>query len=84
MNPSPESIFEKLKIILTESFEIAPERITYQANLFEDLELDSIDAVDLAMRLQQMTGKRVKVEDFKSVHTVGDVIQVIQRMLVEQ
>ena len=52
---SQEEIFEKLKTILVDDFEIAPEKLTLDANLFEDLELDSIDAVDLAVKLQEFT-----------------------------
>ena len=61
--------------------EISPERIVPEAKLFEELELDSIDAVDLAIKLQEMTGKRIKPEDFKTVRTVGDVVAVVKQLL---
>ena len=76
-----EQILEKLCAILAESFEIEPERVTPEINLFKDLDLDSIDAVDLAIKLQEMTGKRIKPEDFKTVRTVGDVIATVQTLL---
>lgn len=76
-----EQILEKLRAILAESFEIEPERVTPEINLFKDLDLDSIDAVDLAIKLQEMTGKRIKPEDFKTVRTVGDVIATVQTLL---
>lgn len=76
-----EQILEKLRAILAESFEIDPQRVTPEINLFKDLDLDSIDAVDLAIKLQEMTGKRIKPEDFKSVRTVGDVIATVQTLL---
>lgn len=76
-----EQILEKLKAILAEAFEINPERVTPEAKLFEELELDSIDAVDLAIKLQEMTGKRIKPEDFKTVRTVGDVISTVHLLL---
>lgn len=76
-----QQILEKLKIILSEAFEIAPERVTPETNLFEELDLDSIDAVDLAIKLQEMTGKRIKPEDFKTVRTVGDVISTVHLLL---
>ena len=62
---SQEEIFEKLKTILVDDFEIAPEKLTLDANLFEDLELDSIDAVDLAVKLQEFTEKKISPEIFK-------------------
>ena len=76
-----EQILDKLRTILADAFEIEPERVTPETNLFKDLDLDSIDAVDLAIKLQEMTGKRIKPEDFKSVRTVGDVISTVQALL---
>ncbi len=76
-----EQILEKLRAILADSFEIDPSRVTPAAHLFEELDLDSIDAVDLAIKLQEITGKRIKPEDFKSVRTVGDVIGTVQTLL---
>lgn len=74
-------ILGKLKTIFAETFEINPEEVTLQTHLFTDLDLDSIDAVDLAIKLQNMTGKRIKPEDFKNVRTVGDVVGVAQVLL---
>jgi len=62
---------------LTEMFEIAPQRITPEARLYQDLDIDSIDAVDLMVKLNELTGKRVMPEAFKSVRTVADVVDVI-------
>ncbi len=76
-----EQILAKLKEILEESFEIDPEQVVPEASLFKELDLDSIDAVDLAIKLQQMTGKRIKPEDFKTVRTVGDVIRTIKQLM---
>lgn len=76
-----EQILEKLKTILAESFEIDPERVQVETNLFDELDLDSIDAVDLAIKLQELTGKRIKPEDFNSVRTVGDVIATVRSLL---
>ncbi len=78
---SQEEIFEKLKTILTDDFEIAPEKLTLDANLFEDLELDSIDAVDLAVKLQEFTEKKISPENFKQIRTVNDVVLAIEELL---
>lgn len=75
-------ILEHLRAVLSSSFEIEAERITPQANLFSDLDLDSIDAVDLAIKLQELTGKRIKPEDFKGIRTIGDVVGTVRRLLV--
>lgn len=74
-------ILEKLRAILFEAFEIEPERIKLETHLFTELDLDSIDAVDLAIKVQEMTGKRIKPEEFKTVRTVQDVIQTIHNLL---
>lgn len=78
---SQEEIFEKLKTILVDDFEIAPEKLTLDANLFEDLELDSIDAVDLAVKLQEFTEKKISPENFKQIKTVNDVVLAIEELL---
>lgn len=78
---SDEDILARLRQVLQGSFEIAPERVTPDAHLFGDLELDSIDAVDLAIHVQDMTGMRIKPEDFKSVRTVGDVVATVRQLL---
>ncbi len=74
-------ILERLKSILTEDFEVDPARITLQSSLFEDLDLDSIDAVDLAIKLQELTGKRIKPQEFKTIRTVGDVVATVHQLL---
>jgi acyl carrier protein len=80
---SNDDILARLKDVLHETFEIDPARVTPEANLFSDLELDSIDAIDLAIQVQDMTGARIKPEDFKSVRTVGDVVATV-RALIER
>ena len=81
MTVTQEEIFIKLREILSQSFELEPGRITLEANLFTDLDLDSIDAVELAIQLQDFTGRRVKAEEFKHVRTVADVVATIHQMV---
>ena len=76
-----QQILDRLKEILAEAFEIDPLRVVPEAKLFGELDLDSIDAVDLAIKLQQMTGKRIKPEDFKTVRTVGDVVSTVKQLM---
>jgi acyl carrier protein len=71
---SEADIESQLQRYLVEMFEVSPERITRDARLVEDLDLDSIDAVDLIVKLQDLTGRKFKPEEFKSVRTVGDLI----------
>jgi len=75
-----EQVYERLKRILMDAFEIDEGRISMQSTLFQDLDLDSIDGVDLAIKLQELTGKRIKPEEFKTVRTVSDVVVAVQRL----
>ncbi|MBU9444268.1 acyl carrier protein [Burkholderia multivorans] len=74
-------ILERIRAIFHENFGIEPQQVKPDTHLFEELDLDSIDAVDLAIKLQEMTGKRIKPEEFKSVRTVGDVIAAVHALL---
>jgi acyl carrier protein len=67
--------------ILVEMFELEAEDIKPEANLADDLDIDSIDAVDLIVRLKELTGKKVGPEDFKEIRTVDDVISAIEGLL---
>lgn len=78
---SDDDILLRLRDVLRDTFEIDPARVTPESHLFTDLELDSIDAVDLAIQVQDMTGMRIKPEDFKNVRTVGDVIATVRTLL---
>lgn len=76
-----EEIFKELRSYLMELFEIPPEQITLDAHLRDDLDLDSIDAVDLIVKLQERTRVRIDPEQFKSVRTVGDVVERVHDAL---
>ena len=78
---SKEDIYNKLCEILEEEFEIEKSLIKPEVNLFTDLELDSIDAVDLAVRLQQYTEKRISPEEFKQIRTMNDVVEAVYNLL---
>jgi acyl carrier protein len=78
---SSPQILAKLRELLTDKFEVDPARITPEADLYRDLDLDSIDAVDLVIKLQEMTGKRIKPDEFRSVRTIGDVVVAVDRLL---
>ncbi len=79
---SRDEIYQKLKTYLEEMFEVPPEKVSLEARLNEDLDLDSIDAVDLAVRLQELTSRKLSPEEFKSVRTVGDVVDRVHALLV--
>jgi acyl carrier protein len=72
-----EDIYPMLVDMLHEMFELDKSKITLDANLYSDLDIDSIDAVDLAVKLKELTGKRLQPEVFKSVRTVQDVVNAL-------
>ncbi len=76
-----QQILARLRELLADKFEVDPARVTPEADLYRDLDLDSIDAVDLVIKLQEMTGKRIKPDEFKSVRTIGDVVVAVDRLL---
>lgn len=77
-------IFAELKSTLIEQFEVEPMAVRPEARLFEDLELDSIDAIDMAVKVQSMTGERVEERTLRALRTVGDLVELIERTLVEK
>lgn len=81
VNTSDLASFAHIKSLLVEHFELDPDSITPESRLYEDLDLDSIDAVDMVIKLQDETGKRIKPDDFKDVRTVDDVMQVVRKLI---
>ncbi|CAN5265544.1 acyl carrier protein [soil metagenome] len=67
----------ELRDVLAQEFDIDPEEVVPEARLYEDLDLDSIDAVDLVVRLKDITGKAVPPENFRSVRKVEDILRIL-------
>lgn len=76
-----DDIFLTLKNLLVEEFEIEESDITLKAELYTELDLDSIDAVDLVVKLRDLTGKKIDPESFKQVRTVEDIVDSIGDLL---
>jgi acyl carrier protein len=76
-----DEILEQIRASLAELFELDPARITLAARLNEDLEIDSIDAVDLMDGLRRQTGRKISAEDFRLVRTVGDLVEAIHKLV---
>lgn len=75
-----EQILQQLRQWMEELFEIEPDKIQMETNLYTELDIDSIDAVDLVVKIRELTGQQIKPEDFKNVRTVADVIAVVEKM----
>ncbi|MCJ8350395.1 acyl carrier protein [Moritella sp.] len=77
---SREQIYQTLADILIEEFEIEADDISLEANLYTDLDLDSIDAIDLVIKLRDITNEKIEPEVFKLVRTVEDVVNEIEKL----
>lgn len=66
--------------LLADMFELDKTELTADSNLYADLDIDSIDAADLAVKLKQLTGKRLQPEVFKTIRTIGDVVGALAGM----
>ena len=78
---------QEIRQVLTDAFvnlfEIEPERISGDTNLYQDLEIDSIDAIDLIDYIKRETGRKLKAEDFRNVRTVDDIVQAVLKIEAE-
>ena len=78
-----DEIFEKIVEILESTFDIEAERIQLTSKLHEDLDIDSIDAVDLIVQLKPLVGRRLQPDAFKSVRTVQDVVDALHGLMAD-
>ena len=78
-----EAIHQRILVVMEELFEIDPQQVSLESRLYEDLDIDSIDAVDLVVELKKITGKKMQPDDFKSVRTVEDVVDAVSRLLLD-
>ena len=78
---SREDVYQQLHDYLVDMFEVPAKDIQPDARLMEDLDLDSIDAVDLIVKFQEITGKKIPAMEFRSVRTVDDVVEKIHDLV---
>ncbi len=78
---SREEILAYLQQVLVELFELKPEQIVPEAHLYNDLYIDSIDAVDLILKLKELTGRKIQPQTFKHVRTINDVVDAIEALM---
>lgn len=70
--------------LLAEMFELDKAELSLESDLYADLDIDSIDAVDFAVKIKQQTGKRLPPEVFKTIRTIGDVVNALDSLVEEQ
>jgi acyl carrier protein len=72
-----QQIYDKIHDALIEDFELKPEKVVPEARLYEDLNLDSIDAVDLIVKLKSFIPRNIDPDVFKNIRTLEDVVDGI-------
>lgn len=76
-----ESIYEHIQNIMVELFEIEADLVRPDARLYEDLDIDSIDAIDMIIKLKDLAGKKMQPADFNNVRTVHDIVEVVYTLV---
>ncbi len=76
-----EEIQQSIVEILSDSFELDPDTIKPESTLYEELDLDSIDAVDIFVQLRDLTGRRPDPDRAKEVRTVDELITFVEEEL---
>lgn len=72
-----EQLFLKIREILVNQFDVEESSVSMHANLYDELKIDSIDAVDLLVQLKELTGEKIAPEKFREVRTIGDVLDAL-------
>jgi len=76
-----EEVLQRIQDILTEEFELDKSAVVPEAKLYEDLELDSIDAVDLLVKMKGLIPGRIDPESFKKAVTIQDVVDILYPLI---
>lgn len=72
-----KELFEKVKEIMVESLSVEEEKITENASLTDDLELDSLELVDLTMDFENELGISIDDSELEKIKTVGDIVEIL-------
>ena len=80
-NMTRDEIFGELRAAMVEMFELDPSDVSFASALGDDLDLDSIDAIDLIVKMEELVGRKLDQDSFKKVRTVGDIVDVVHAHL---
>ena len=72
-----DALYEKIKAILVDQFDVEEDIVTPDANLYEELQIDSIDAVDLLVQIKELTGVKIAPDVFREIRTIKDVLNAL-------
>ena len=82
-NTTNEEVLDHIKQIFVEDFDLDADDVVLEAELYDDLDIDSIDAVDLMVALKKKTGEKIDPDAFKQVRTVGDIVEAVHNLLIQ-
>jgi acyl carrier protein len=74
-----EDVYQLIKSHLIELFDFEEDAISPSSHIVNDLDLDSIDAVDIIVKIQEHTGKKLDPERFKEIQTIADIVEEASR-----
>ena len=80
---SKAEVYDRLRAVLVGEFGLRAEQLEPDANLVKDLDLDSIDWIDMAVALEVQMGRELREAELTSIRTIQDVVDVIYRKLHE-
>lgn len=72
------NFFEKVKEIIVETMSCNEDDVTLEASLSDDLELDSLDAVQLNMAIEEETGIAIPDEELENLKTIKDIVEYLE------
>lgn len=72
------TIFERVQKVIAEQLSVDPSEISEQASLIEDLGADSLDVIELVMKMEEEFDIEIPDEDAEKIRTVGDAVRYIE------
>ncbi|MDK2946572.1 acyl carrier protein [Geotoga petraea] len=76
-----KEIESKVKDVLVESLDVEEEKITMDSNLIDDLDIDSLELVDLTMEFENEFDIEIEDDQVEKIKTVGDIVNLIKEKL---
>ena len=72
-------MFEEVKAIIVDTLNCGEDKVTLEANIFDDLGADSLDAMELNLALEEKLGKTISDEQMSEIKTVGDIVKILEQ-----
>ena len=72
-------MFEEVKAIIVDTLNCEEDKVTLEANIFDDLGADSLDAMELNLDLEEKLGKTISDEQMSEIKTVGDIVKILEQ-----